>query len=196
VSLSSARLAPTLAFEEDERRVSVSGKLTPKRLPRRGRAPVSLGFGDRIDPATSREALSLCRSALVGRGSFRARVRLPQQSPFPSRGKVWAFNGTLGGRPAILAHIYGTEPAPTSFVLPFLIRRGGGTFGTVLEASLPEATGEWGFVTGISMTLGRRFASGGGRRSYLSAGCPAPPGFGSAGFRSPAQASPSSEGRG
>ena len=198
--------APAEVVQEGSLRVSVSGKLTPKRLPRRGRAPVSLGFGGRfattdgsgpprlreisiainrhgrIDPATSREALSLCHAALVGRGSFRARVRLPQQSPFHSRGKVWAFNGTLRGRPAILAHIYGTEPAPTSFVLPFLIRRGRGAFGMVLEASLPEVTGEWGFVTGISMTLGRRFASGGGRRSYLSAGCSAPPGFGSASF--------------
>lgn len=130
-----------------------------------------------IDPSTTREALAACRRSLVGAGSFSANVRLPEQSPFPSRGKVLVFNGRFRGKPAILAHIYGTKPIPTSYVLPFLIGRAHGTYGTILEASLPQVTGEWGFVTGVSMTLSRRFTYRGRRRSYLSAGCPAPAGF-------------------
>jgi hypothetical protein len=130
-----------------------------------------------ISPSTDSEALAACGSSLVGEGSFSANVKLPEQSPFPSEGKVLAFNGRLRGKPAIFAHIYGTKPVPTSYVLPFLIEPGKGQFGTVLEASLPRVTGEWGFVTGISITLDRRYTYRGKPHSFLSAGCPAPKGF-------------------
>jgi hypothetical protein len=131
-----------------------------------------------IDPSTTREALATCRSSLIGEGSFSANVKLPEQSPFPSVGKVLAFNGRFHGHPAALAHIYGTKPLPTSYVLPFRIRQTKeGAFGIVLTASLPRVTGDWGFVTGISMTLERRFTYRGRARSYMSAGCPAPAGF-------------------
>lgn len=137
---------------------------------------------EQIQPSTTSNALAACRSALVGEGHFSANVKLPQQSPFPSSGKVLAFNGVINGRPAILAHIYGTDPAPTSTVLPFFLRDGRGTYGTTLEASLPQATGSWGYVTGLKMNLHRRFSYRGHSRSFLSAGCPAPAGFPSASF--------------
>jgi hypothetical protein len=130
-----------------------------------------------IQPSTTAGARAACGDALVGEGHFAANVKLPQQSPFPSSGKVLAFNGRLHGKPAILAHIYGTQPAPTSYVLPFSIRESNGTYGTVLEASLPQATGDWGYVTGLKMTLRRHFSYRGKQRSYLRAGCPAPSGF-------------------
>lgn len=137
---------------------------------------------DQIQPSTTANALAACRRSLVGEGRFSANVKLPQQSPFPSAGKVLAFNGKIDGKPAILAHIYGTEPVPTSTVLSFLLRGGRGTYGTTLEASLPQATGNWGYVTGLRMSLRRRFSAHGRSRSYLSAGCPAPAGFPSASF--------------
>jgi hypothetical protein len=121
-----------------------------------------------IDPSTTAEALAACRSSLIGEGHFSADVKIPEQSPFPSQGKLLAFNGKLNGRPAIFAHIYGTEPVPTSYVLPFAIEPSHGTYGAILEASLPKVTGEWGYVTGVSLNLQRRF---------LSAACPAPKGF-------------------
>jgi hypothetical protein len=121
-----------------------------------------------IDPSTTSEALLACRSSLVGEGHFSADVKIPEQSPFPSEGKVLLFNGRLGGEPALLAHIYGTRPVPTAYVLPFLIGSSRGTYGTSLRASLPNVTGEWGYVTGVSLNLRRRF---------LSASCPAPKGF-------------------
>jgi hypothetical protein len=121
-----------------------------------------------INPSNDQEALEACGSSLIGEGSFSADVKLPEQSPFPSEGKLLAFNGTIGGKPAIFGHIYGTKPLPTSFVLPFRVKQTKGTFGTILEAAFPRATGEWGYVTGISLDLDKRF---------LSAGCPAPKGF-------------------
>jgi hypothetical protein len=225
VAVSAALLALLAAHaaaetkEEHGVRISVDGRLLPKKLPRHGTAPVAVSVSGhigakrsgeppqletltiainrhghlfshglprcrlgRINPSTTREALAACRSALVGEGRFSANVRLPEQSPFPSNGKVLAFNGKLRGRPAIFAHIYGTDPVPTSYVLPFFIKSTPGTFGTVLETSLPNVTGEWGFVTGISMTLNRSFSYRGRRRSFLSAGCPAPAGFDLASF--------------
>jgi DNA-binding beta-propeller fold protein YncE len=135
-----------------------------------------------IQPSTTTAARAVCGRALVGEGHFAANVKLPQQSPFPSSGKVLAFNGRLHGKPAILAHIYGTEPVPTSYVLPFSIRESRGTYGTVLETSLPHATGNWGYVTGLEMNLRRSFRYRGKQHSYLSAGCPAPAGFPGASF--------------
>jgi hypothetical protein len=130
-----------------------------------------------IQPASTVEALRACPGSRVGEGSFSANVAIPTQAPFPSSGKVIAFNGRQHGRPVILAHVYGVEPIPTSFTLPFRIERSRGTFATTLVASLPQTTGEWGFVTGIEMSLKRQFTYRGESHDYLSAGCPAPEGF-------------------
>jgi len=135
-----------------------------------------------IQPATTGEAKAACGKSLVGTGTFEANVALPDQSPFPSNGKVLAFNGNLHGKPVIYAHIYGTEPLPQSFVLPFKISKASGSYGTKLTAQLPQVAAEWGFVSGVSLTLQRSFVYKGKRRSYLAAGCPAPKGFGGASF--------------
>jgi hypothetical protein len=137
---------------------------------------------EQIQPSTTEDALAACRSSLIGEGSFSARVLLPQQAPFPSQGKVYAFNGRFHGKPAVLAHVYGTNPIPTSYTIPFVVSPSRGTFGTTLSASLPQVTSEWGYVTGLQITLGRSFSSHGKKRSYLSAGCPAPKGFPGASF--------------
>jgi hypothetical protein len=135
-----------------------------------------------IQPATNQNALKACRDSLVGVGSFSAKVLLSQQSPFPAEGKMYAFNGRIHGRPAILAHVYGTNPVPTSFTFPFELRPQKGTYGTVLRANLPQATGNSGYITGLSMNLGRNFSYRGKRHSYLTASCPAPKGFSKAVF--------------
>jgi hypothetical protein len=137
---------------------------------------------EQIQPATTASALEACRRSLVGEGRFSANVLLPEQAPFPSAGKIIVFNSTFDGKPAILAHVYGVEPAPTSYTLPFQISRIKGTYGTLLSASLPNFTSDWGYVTGLSISLGRAFSHRGRRHSYLSAGCPAPAGFPAATF--------------
>ncbi len=135
-----------------------------------------------IQPATTKSALDTCGDSLVGEGQFKAKVLFAQQAPFPASGKLYAFNGIDKGRPAILAHVYGTDPVPTSFTLTFVLQKSKGTFGTTLRASLPEVTGNSGYITGISLDLGRVFRSHGKTHSYLSASCPAPKGFPGATF--------------
>ena len=213
--LALAALGVTLAQAEVSQKqgvkVTVNGSLSPKALPRKGSAPVSVAVDgqitatqgasalpqlqhleiainsagkldlrgvphcriNHINPSTNEEALAACRSSLVGEGSFSANVVLPEQSPFPSKGKLLAFNGTIGRQPALFAHIYGTKPVPTSYVFAFKVKKQKGTFGTILETDFPKATGEWGYVTGISLKLDKRF---------LTAGCPAPKGFSKASF--------------
>jgi hypothetical protein len=135
-----------------------------------------------IQPASTREALAACRRALVGTGIFEADVRLPEQSPFPSNGKVLAFNGVLHGEPVLYAHIYGPKPIPISQVIPFRIRRTPGTYHVALVARLPEVAAEWGYVSGLELTLGGTAAIRRRAQAYLSAGCPAPAGFSAAVF--------------
>jgi hypothetical protein len=136
-----------------------------------------------IRTASSSKALSLCKEALVGSGRFWASVVLPEQRPYPTRGKLLVFNGRQGGSPVLYAHIFTTIPFATSFVIPFAIRRiSKGSYGTELTASLPQALGSWGFVDRIKLTLRRKYVAGGAHLSYFNAGCPAPAGVSSVSF--------------
>lgn len=132
---------------------------------------------DVLQPSTTTDALRNCRRSLVGEGLFEAKVLLKGQASFPSKGKLYAFNSRIHGRPAILAHVYGTQPAPVSFTLVFEVHKSKSTLGTVLAASFPDVTNGSGYVTGLSMTLGKSFSFRGHLHSYFSASCPAPKGF-------------------
>jgi hypothetical protein len=178
--------------------VSLAGTvktLSGRRPPALRRIAIAINRGGRLDarglpvckraqiqPSSTAEARATCGSALVGEGSFDADVAFPEQTAFPSHGHVLAFNAIVEGQTAILAHVYGTEPAPITRILVFHIRRSAGTYGTVLTASVPESVNQWGYLTHFSLNLHRSFAFRGRRRSYLSAACPAPAGFPGATF--------------
>jgi hypothetical protein len=128
-------------------------------------------------------ALAACGPALVGRGTLEAKVVLPSQEPFTVRAPLLLFNGRAeGGGTAILLHGYARRP-PTVAVLPFVLRRRSGAFGTALVAHLPPALGPWPRFARFEMTLSRRYRHRGRARSFLSASCPIPPRF-TAGFLS------------
>lgn len=132
---------------------------------------------DQIQPATTDDALAACHRSLVGEGRFLANVVSTGTAPFPSNGKVYAFNGEIEGRPAILAHVYGTQPAPASYTIPFAISQAKGTFGTTLKAKLPPVKAGSGYITAIYLSLGKSFVSHGKHQSYFTASCPAPKGL-------------------
>ncbi|HEX6780620.1 MAG TPA: hypothetical protein VF125_01180 [Solirubrobacterales bacterium] len=161
--------APPPQLQGIEIAINRAGRLDPKGLP-------SCTYAD-VQPSTTAAAQAACGPAKVGEGSFAANVVIPEQSPFPSEGKIVAFNGVERGRPVILAHVYGTVPVPLSYTLVLRMTHGKGTWGTVLSASLPAVTSDVAYVTGISLTLDRRFQSGGKTVGYVAAGCPAPKGF-------------------
>jgi len=144
-------------------------------LERRGLPSCALA---RLQATDSAHALAACADAQVGGGWAGGLVAIPQQPLLPFRGRVLAFNGRLAdGRPAILAHLYTPRPLPLTFVLAFRIQRTAGTFGTRLVATVPKRTRRLTHITGFALRLHRVYRVGGRRRSYLSAGCPAPPGF-------------------
>jgi len=154
------------------RRITIAlngaGHLDSRGLPR---CPVA-----RIRATDDLAALAACRSALVGEGRYRATAAYPEQTAFPSQGRILAFNAIVGGRRAILAHVHGGDPVQT-FIVVFRIRSGTGTYGTTLTGSLPKSTNPYGSVTHFSLDLHRNYTYLGHRHSYISAACAAPPGF-------------------
>jgi hypothetical protein len=83
----------------------------------------------------------------------------------------------------LLLHLYGSSPVKAAFVLPFRIsRRSEGEFGTVFSTHLPELASDLGYVTDISLEIGRTYQYGGERRSFISASCAAPAGFSGASY--------------
>lgn len=152
-----------------------AGKLSTAGLPTCRRS--------RIETATPTEALAACGAALVGSGGMVARTSLPDQAPTSVRGEILLFNGTDHGRPAILGHVYESEPTPLTQILVFKIRRRPGTFGTVITTTLPRArNNRTGYLKSIFLQLERRYRFHGKERSYLSAACAAPAGFSAATF--------------
>jgi hypothetical protein len=136
----------------------------------------------RLEQATSTEALATCDAALVGAGGIVARTSLPDQPATTVRSDVLLFNGRDHGRPAILAHIYQTQPTPRAWIVVFEIHRQGGTFGTVITGQLPPEMSHDGRLKSIFLQLERRYVFHGYPRSYLSAACSAPAGFTAATF--------------
>jgi hypothetical protein len=216
-----AVLAHAETTQQGNLRLTVSGRLAPKKLPRTGVAPISVSVGGqiattdeslpptlkslrielnrhgrldyeglptcdygRIQPGSSSHALAGCRSSLVGEGTFSADITLSGQEPYPTQGKLLVFNSVKGGRPVLYGHIYSAHPFATSFVIVFKVSQlKKGTYGIVLDAPLPKAMKSWGRLTGLSMTLERRFNYKGKSHSYISSGCPAPKGFSATPFQ-------------
>jgi len=154
------------------RRITIAlnraGRLDTHGLPR---CPLA-----RMRATDDRAALAACRSALVGHGRYGAATAYPEQTAFPSQGRILAFNSVVGGQRAIVAHIHGGDPVQTYLVV-FRIRSSLGTYGTTLTGSLPKSTNPHGSVTHFSLDLRRTYTYRGRRHSYISAACAAPPGF-------------------
>jgi hypothetical protein len=193
-------------------RVSFSGSVSPRSLPRAHAAPITLKVSGTVKPigdrrpagirkveiainrhgivsthglpvcprrriysSTTRQALGVCRGALVGTGHFRAHIDIPEQSPFPASGRILVFNSRLNGHRALVGHVFGTEPAPNAEVLPMTVHNERiGQFGSVLTVTMPKVGNDWGYVTGFDLTLHRTYEFHGRERSFLSANCPAP----------------------
>ena len=93
-----------------------------------------------IEATTTRAGAGRLPQALIGSGRFTAHIAIPTQAPFPADGKMLAFNSVLHGRRVILAHIYGTDPVPTSRVLVMTYQHPGpGAFGTILSMRMPNS---------------------------------------------------------
>jgi hypothetical protein len=131
-----------------------------------------------LQQTSTEAALALCRPALVGHGTFAAKVDFPNAPLIPAKGKVLVFNSRIEGKQGMLLHLYGSSPVRAAFVLPFKVEhRSQGEFGTVFSTKIPTLASDLGYVTEIKLTIGRKYGYAGKRRSFLSAACAAPAGF-------------------
>ena len=129
-----------------------------------------------LQSTSSEAALDRCRPALVGRGSFRADLRLGKE--VAATGRILAFNSRTHGKRALVLHLFAAVPVRFTLVVPLTISHlKDGTFGTLLRAQIPRLGGGLGSITEIDLTIGRRYSHGGERHSYISAACSAPDGF-------------------
>jgi hypothetical protein len=136
-----------------------------------------------IDFASTQQALDICGDALVGEGRYKARTTFPEQADTSTQGRILAFNSKIGGRTAILGHVFGAKPVPSTGVIVFKITHPSGTFGTVLSGTVPPNLSRWGYLKRISLSLHRDYTFKGKHLSYLSAPCPAPRGLQKASFK-------------
>jgi hypothetical protein len=132
---------------------------------------------EQIEGATTGDARNACGKALVGRGSIVGQVALPDQPPLTATGELLAFNGEYQGEEVIFLHAHVDYPLPGTFIVAFLVRRTGGTYGTQLIANFPTLASGFGYMTHFDLTLKRKFRSKGKKRSFISANCPTPSGL-------------------
>ena len=133
--------------------------------------------------ATAQEAQSRCGNAEVGKGIARWPIRCSgtrcrraigarfhlDAAAIPTDVLV-AFNGRFGGVPAILVQGTGYE-GRGDFVLVFVSERAApGRTVFVADASPSEHPPD--SITGISLSLGRRYRLNGKPRAFLTASCP------------------------
>ena len=98
--------------------INSNGKINTKGLP-----TCSLA---KLESASSATAKKSVPGKLVGHGNVTSRVSLPGQGAFASNGNLLAFNGTLNGKPAILAQVSSGAPLPLTYVIVFEVKDHGG----------------------------------------------------------------------
>ena len=123
--------------------------------------------------ASTNQALARCRRGLVGRGEARAIIDLPDQDPFPARGRLLAFNGgRRGGARIVLLHTNVRAPVPTAIVAVARVtrspRRG---FRHRMTVAIPEIAGGNGSLVAFNLELKRRWTHKRKRRSFIYARC-------------------------
>jgi hypothetical protein len=140
------------------------GRLTPAGLP-----TCSPSFLAGVGVGKGRDA---CGGAVVGTGSVEAFVELPEGGAVQGSSPLTIFNGPpQDGQPTVVLHARMTVPEVQTFAIlvPIERRRGGFRYRATLD--VPEIAGGRGALTRVEVKIGRRFVSGGKRRSYVSARC-------------------------
>jgi len=119
-----------------------------------------------------RQGRETCPGAVVGTGRVDAWIDLPGGGALQGSSALTIFNGPrLEGRPTAVLHARMSAPEVQTFaiVVPIEKRRGG--FRYRARLAVPEIAGGRGVITRVEVDVGRRFSSGGVRRSYVSARC-------------------------
>ena len=125
----------------------------------------------RVENASPAEARQACAGAIVGTGRIEALIALAS-GLVPASSPLTIFNGPpLNGAPTVVVHARTTVPATQTFAIVVPIERRRGEFRYRASLQLPPIAAGLGAITRVEIDVGRRFSSGGQRRSYVSAHC-------------------------
>jgi hypothetical protein len=126
---------------------------------------------ERVAAATTAEARSLCRGAIVGGGKVEALIYFGD-SVYPTSSPLTIFNGPPSeGHPTMVIHAQTTTPATQTYAILVPIERHAGIFRYRATLNLPPIAGGLGVITRFKVEIGRRFKVDGKPRSYVSAHC-------------------------
>src|SRR5262245_20852908 len=125
----------------------------------------------KLENTTPPVARKACGSSIIGTGFANAKVTFPDQAPIDEPAPVTLFNGApKGGNPQIIIHAYTTIPAPTTFIVPGVLRKiGGGKQSITFQ--VPPIAGGYGTLVHFNTSIGRKFKSRGRSQSYANAKC-------------------------
>ncbi len=137
----------------------------------------------KLTNASAAAAKKACGDSEVGHGNVTSRVGLPGQETFSTNGPLLAFNGRYKGKPAIFAHVTSQGTLSITYVIIFVIKQTGGTFGTSLVADVPQIASGSGYISAFDLSLKRNYSIKGEKRSYVEASCPLPKGVNIASFK-------------
>lgn len=113
-----------------------------------------------------------CAGAIVGTGRVEAFVELPGGGALRGSSPLTIFNGPpLEGGPTAVIHARMTVPEVQTFAILVPIERRRGGFRYRARIAIPEIAGGRGVITRVEAEVGRRYSSGGKRRSYVAARC-------------------------
>jgi hypothetical protein len=130
-------------------------------------ACAGLGVQGGVEPARD------CAASIVGRGSVSFDIAFPEAAPSRASGPVVVY---YGGQPngQTRLYAYARLDAPISGIVKFEIdlkQIDDGRFGTEASFVVPKIAGGNGAIAELDLTLFKRFAYDGRRRSFVSATC-------------------------
>jgi hypothetical protein len=127
---------------------------------------------EQVANATPEAARQSCRAAIVGSGHVEALVALPGQAPAKARSLLTLFNGPRqDGNATVVLHAQMTSPALQTFAVVVPVERRGGPFRYRATFDVPPIAAGAGALTHVDVKVGRRYRTGGKRRSYVAARC-------------------------
>jgi len=130
----------------------------------------------KLTSTDAKAARKACPKAIVGTGFATAQVTFPEQAPIPANAPLTIFNGPKkGGNPTVIVHAYTTVPAPTTFIVTAVLRKGKGAYRYKVDVQVPQIAGGYGAMTSFRFKVFKKFKVGKGKRaktfSYATARC-------------------------
>jgi hypothetical protein len=127
----------------------------------------------KLEGTTPAQARQRCAGALVGKGTGKALVRMPDRPPFRISSPLSFFNGPpTAGRPTLIAHGYETVPAPHTLLVPIVVEKiSSGRYGFRARVEIPEIAGGYGAPTLAEASIGITRIRRGKKVGYVNAHC-------------------------